>query len=535
MNSQVSPSARACAEWANRILILSLAGIVCLTLFPFRFDAAFRQHAGASALLLGTSPKYLPFWDWFLNCLLFLPFGFGLSAQLRKRGMTRTVIVVVAFAAGAITSYLVEFLQFYIPSRNSGWDDVGPNTGGAVAGSLLLILLGEPILGLLTKWEMSLDAGLSIRRVSLIVAAYLAIWFGISIPLQLMTRLSDWDPSMPLLVGNDGTARHAWRGQIYRLQIWNRAVPEDLARKFTAGEIAPLQDAGLLASYEFTGSPPYQDQRKALPDLAWISSTPPPPRDAKGLDLDGSSWLRSVAPVSGLAAELKSTHQFAVHAVCAPANVAELDQRVVSISSASGWPNLTLRRVGASLVVWFRNPLSLQQEQLNWNVRGVFAAGKMRDILVSYDGSNASLYVDGTKIYPSYHLSPGAGLVRQFYRLRTTELDAHLVLYDAVIFVPAGFLLGLLARRWNSIGLVGKALLFLALVLPGGFFEWILVQVSGRALSRWQLVLCVVQTLLGVWLINADRWVGHGLWSGWSAWRRRDSTAHQEQDEVTAS
>ncbi len=530
-----SASARACAEWANRILIVSLAGIVCLTLFPFRFDSTFRQSAGASAFLLGMSPKHQLFWDWFLNGLLFLPFGFGLSAQLRKRGVTWTVTLGVAFAAGSITSYLVEFLQFYIPSRNSGWNDVVSNTAGAFAGSLLLIMLGEPLLGLLTKWEMRLDAGLSIRRVSLIVAAYLAIWFGISIPLQLLTRLSNWDASMPLLVGNDGTARHAWRGQIYRLQIWSRAVPEDLARKLTAGEVAPGEDAGLLASYEFTGSPPYQDQRKTLPDLAWISSTPPPPRDAKGLDLDGSSWLRSVVPVSGLAAELKRTHQFAVRAVCAPANVSELDQRVVSISAVSGWPNLTLRRQGASLVLWFRNPLSLHQEQFNWNVRGVFAAAKARDILVSYDGSNAYLYVDGMKVSPSYHLSPGAGLVREFYRVRTTELGAYLILYDAVIFVPAGLLLGLLARRMISFGLAGKALLVFALPFPGLLFDWILVQVSGREPSPWQLGLCVAQTALGTWLINADRWVGHGFWSGWGAWRRRDSATHKEQDEVAAS
>ena len=530
-----SPSARACSEWANRILVVSLAAIVCLTLFPFRLDAANGHPAGASAFLLGTSPKHQLFWDLFLNILLFLPFGFGLSAQLRNREVRRTVILGLAFAAGAITSYLVEFLQFYIPSRNSGWNDIAPNTAGTVAGSLLLIMLGKPLLGLLTKWELKLDAALSIRRVSLIAAAYLVVWFGISIPLQLMTRLSNWDPSMPLLVGNDGTARHAWRGQIYRLQIWSRAVPEDLARKLTAGEVAPGQDAGLLASYEFTGSPPYQDQRKTLPDLAWISSTPPPPRDAKALDLDGSSWLRSVAPVSGLAAELKTTHQFAVRTVCAPANVAELDQRVVSISSTSGWPNLSLRRVGPSLVFWFRNPISLREEQLNWHLRDVFAAGKMRDILVSYDGSNASLYVDGMKISPSYHLSPGAGLVREFYRVRTTELGAYLVLYDAVVFVPAGLLLGLLARRWISLGLAGKALLFLALLLPGALFEWILVQVSGRERSPWHLGLCVVLTLLGAWLINADRWVGYGFWSGWGALLPRDSAANEEQHEVAAS
>src|SRR5260370_40442768 len=114
-----SPSARACSEWANRILVGSLAAIFCLTLFPFRFDATLRHAAGASVFLLGTSPKHQQWGDCFLNILLFLPFGFGLSAQLRKREVRRTVILGLAFAAGAITSYAVEFLQFYIPSRNS--------------------------------------------------------------------------------------------------------------------------------------------------------------------------------------------------------------------------------------------------------------------------------------------------------------------------------------------------------------------------------------------------------------------------------
>jgi hypothetical protein len=145
------------------------------------------------------------------------------------------------------------------------------------------------------------------------------------------------------------------------------------------------------------------------------------------------------------------------------------------------------------------------------------------------------LYIDGEKISPLYHLSPGAGLVREFYRLRTTELNAYLVLYDAVIFVPAGLLLGLLARRWSSLGLAGKALLFFALPLPGALFEWILRQASGRELSRWHLGLCVLLTVLGAWLINADRWIGQGLWNAWSSWRKRDNAANEEEQEVAAS
>jgi VanZ family protein len=532
MKDQALSPPSATREWANRILIVSLAGIACLTLFPFRFDSAFRKAAGGTPFFLGASPKHVEFWGWFLNCLLFIPYGFGLSAQLRKRGTNWAVRLCVALAAGAFTSYLVEFLQFYIPSRNSGWDDIPPNTAGAVAGSLLFLLLGEYICTRLTSLESELEAWLSLRRALIVIAAYLGIWFVISIPLQRMTRLGNWDPSLPLVVGNDGTARHAWRGQIYRLQIWDRAFRKELALKLTAGEVRPAQDVGLLASYQFTGLPPFQDRQKTLPALAWISSTPPP-WDAKSLDLDGSSWLRSVEPVASLSAKLMETNQFAVRVVCAPAGVADLDQRIVSISSPSGPPNLTLRREGSNLVFWFRTPLSARREQLTWMVRGVFAPGKVRDLLVSYDGSDASLYVNGEKIPGGLHLSPGAGLVHLFTRLRANELDTLLVLYDSLIFFPAGVLLGLMARGWTTLGYLRKLLLTMVFLLPSLLFELLLVEVSGREVSIWQAGLCLVETFLGAWLMNADRHLGRGLRIPWSAWiKKRSDARNGEPDEV---
>jgi VanZ family protein len=522
---------RASREWANRILIASLAGIACLTLFPFRFESGFRRAAGGSPFFLGASPKHLEFWGWFLNCLLFIPYGFGLSAQLRKRGVRWPALLCVALGAGAVTSYLVELLQFYIPSRNSGWDDVPPNTAGAVAGCLLFLLLGGYICERLTTRERKLEAWLSLRRALIVIAAYLGIWFAISIPLQRMTRLGNWDPNLPLLVGNDGTARHAWRGQIYRLQIWNRAFRKELALKLTAGEVSPEQEAGLLASYRFTGLPPFPDRQKTLPALAWISSTPPP-WDAKSLDLDGSSWLRSAEPVANLSAELKKTNQFAVRVVCAPAGVADLDQRMISISSTAGPPNLTLRRDGSNLVFWFRTPLSVPREQLTWIVRGVFAPGKVRDLLVSYDGSDAALYVDGVKIPGGLHLSPGAGLAHLFTRLRANELDAFLVLYDSLIFFPLGLLLGMMARGWETLGYLRKLLLTLVFLLPSALFEFLLVGVSGREVSTWQAGLCLLLTFLGAWLMNADRQLGRRLRNPWSVWIKRSDVRNGEPDEV---
>src|SRR6266567_3680615 len=124
MKRQPSQPPKTWPQWSNRILILSIIGIVCLTFFPFRFDFANPHPSNTSPFFLGPSLKHGVGVDFFLNVLLFVPFGFGLSEQLQRRGVTRAQAVILALAAGAITSYAVELLQYYIPTRSSAWDDV---------------------------------------------------------------------------------------------------------------------------------------------------------------------------------------------------------------------------------------------------------------------------------------------------------------------------------------------------------------------------------------------------------------------------
>src|SRR5579864_7305213 len=118
MNIQDLPRRQARAEWSNRILILSLLGIAYLTLFPFRFDFAATFIFHRSPFLLQSSVKQVMYLDFFLNVLLFVPFGFGVSAQVCKRGGNRWDSLLLALLAGAGVSYTVEVLQFYIPARD---------------------------------------------------------------------------------------------------------------------------------------------------------------------------------------------------------------------------------------------------------------------------------------------------------------------------------------------------------------------------------------------------------------------------------
>jgi|SRR5579875_155121 len=142
--------------WSNWILFASVAGILLLTLYPFRFDLARTPAGGGNPFLLGDSHTPKGAVGSVLNVLLFIPFGFGLSEKLRACGLSRKTTVLLALGSGAAFSYVVEFLQIYIPSRDSGWSDVLTNSAGSVVGFFLFEILGAAILRILSRAEEAL-------------------------------------------------------------------------------------------------------------------------------------------------------------------------------------------------------------------------------------------------------------------------------------------------------------------------------------------------------------------------------------------
>jgi glycopeptide antibiotics resistance protein len=506
MKNQASQPPQEWSRWSNRILIVSLIGIVYLTLFPFRFDFAFRHPLRTSPFLLGPSVKHGGHFDFALNVLLFIPFGSGLAAQMRKRGASRSAALVVALTAGAVTSYVVEFIQFYIPMRNSGWDDVLSNSTGSVAGFLLFELCGDTILKKLGKLEGALEGWLSPRRTAVVLLVYFGVCFGVSILLQQETHLSNWDAQCALYVGNDASGQRAWKGQVVRLQIWNRALPENLVHRVVARDPEVDTESGSLASYEFTTASPYLDERKFLPALTWMPGTPSF-SNAQALEMDGRSWLGTKIPVADLTREIQKTNQFTVHIVCTPAEIQNADRRIFSISRSAENVNLHLRQEGTNLVLWFRNPLSERRSILAWYVPRVFEVGQMRDILASYDGADASIYVDGKKVPGGYHLGPGASLMHSFYFVHTADLGGYVVVYETLIFLPAGLLIGIAARRWAAQKATGRLLLAECLFLPPALLELLLVRVSGRSIWVENILLSLLLCIAGAILVNADRCV----------------------------
>jgi len=505
MKTQDLPRQQASAEWSNRIVILSLLGIAYLTLFPFKFDFSATYIFHRYPFLLETSVKHVMYGDFLLNVLLFVPFGFGVSAQACKRGKSRWTSLLLALVAGACVSYTVEVLQFYIPARDSGWEDVISNSMGSVAGFFLFELCGGAVLKQASKWEVSFEGWLSPRRAALLLVAYFAVFFVISTFLQNKTRLSNWDPQSILVVGNDASGKNPWRGQIVLLQIWNRALPDKAIRQMTGRRSADDESAGLLGSYDFTGAAPYRDATNFLPALGW---TPEQPQitNARAPELDARSWLSTKVPVENLTREIRKSSQFTVHIIiAATGKPQDVNGRIVSLSQSADNVNFHLRQEKQFLVFFFRNPLSAARSMLAWRVVGGFEAGKMLDIVASYDGSDAFIFLDGNRVPQSYHLSTGASLMHSFYFIRTLDLEGCFVVYVTLVFLPGGLLIGAAARKWSREGIAARWMLAIGWLLPAVLLEVLLAGVSGRGILVGNLALSLVFGLAGILLINADR------------------------------
>jgi glycopeptide antibiotics resistance protein len=492
------------AAWANRILILSLLGICYLTLFPFVLRISPARLLHKSAFLLGNSAKKPHSIDFFLNILLFVPFGFGLSAQARKRGISKWFTFMIALFVGAATCYTVELLQYFIPSRDSGWDDVFSNTLGSVVGFILFEVCGAPILEVASRWEESFAEWISLRRTALFLVSFFLVCFGLSAFLQRETRLSNWAPQNALFVGNDASGQDPWKGQVYLLQLWDRALPEQAISALAAGQASGHAGEGLLGSYNFSNSPPYLDASNSLPALTWYPENPQA-MDGGKLDLNGKSWLTSKLAVEKFNRAVSKSSQFTIHVVCTPAEIKNASGHIVSVSQPDDNVNVHLRQEGRSLVLWFRNPLSATHAILAWYIPAAFETNKTMDIIASYDGSDAFMYLNGNRVPRAYRLTPGASIVHVFGSVQTVALTGYSVVFETLVFMPAGILIGLAARKKTASPHPYRWLLALGVILPSVLLEILLAATGGGKIWYRDILLSIFFGLAGILLINADR------------------------------
>jgi VanZ family protein len=350
-----------------RFLLLWILAVVTVTLAPFHFGSdvtdggflTFRAESGQHA------PLHL-----LLNVMLFAPLG-ALVHHSRRRSRSLVSMMIAAGVLAVFVSGTIEFLQRFLPGRESSMVDAAANILGAPLGVALDRLWGPAAA---TQFDR-LHTAVSAPQLLGLLTAVTAIALVISAALQTRTRLSNWNVNYPLLIGNERTGDRPWRGRVFSVAITDAATPESVVRRFADGEPAHLSGR-VVAVFDMSDAPPYRDMTGTVPPLEQQGAWDWP-------------WLRSSGPATSLVQKLQETNAFTLRVVCESDDVNQSGPaRILSNSQSPLSRNFTVAQNHDALVVRLRTPSTgvngIRPELL---VPDVFSRPGTRDILVTYDGA----------------------------------------------------------------------------------------------------------------------------------------------------
>ena len=316
------------------LIPLAIAGILITTAVPIELGA---DAGWSSTFGLG---------DFLQNLLLYVPLGVALwRTPLWKVGLT-----------AAALSLVIEISQLWGVERFASGYDVLSNTLGALGAAICCRLLAQR--GVQRDRLRVTPARLTVA--SLTALGIFASW---ALPSQPAT-LTGWDPSYPILLGNERTPDRPWRGTI----DWLSVFPSGSSRaRLIRGPGAEGEGFSLYTTVTLDGGP----ARELPPEAATV-----------------------------LMRRLSTTQGFTVAARIRTDDLSqEGPARIITFSGDTLHRNFDLGQERDRLVFRVRTPISGENgERARVMSLPILQAGRSFTVVATYDGMIARIFVDGVLV-----------------------------------------------------------------------------------------------------------------------------------------
>jgi glycopeptide antibiotics resistance protein len=498
------------------LVVTSVAIIAYFTLFPFDFHRSGVSLADAVSDFDSQVTEGYVWLDVTSNLVLFVPFGFGVAGLLRARAVARGPARLATVAAGLALAFCIELLQALYLTRFASTTDVVVNAIGAAVGAEVALRWAGPAVGAWTAAVRWAARWLSAGRFIALASIWLLLWTAIAAFTVDLMELQDWDPSYPLIVGNEVGGDRPWDGTVTSLLVVDTVLDDDELDAVVAAdstgsptEDRPDENPQVVASHDFTAG------MKGFPEVEWVGSGTPD-RTAAGVRMSDDSWLRSTRPATEISRALERTSQFTLVLEAATGSREQYGPaRLMSISGGTLERNITLGQEGSDLALRFRTtvfgPDGTSPELL---VPGVFADDSAQRIVVRYDGSTVSVDVGsdgGVRIERNTEFAPEiAAQIRGFpnaieaLQLDSTGTPILLAVYRSIVLLPFSFILGRWFRRDGRRTVVSAAGIAVVVV-----FELLLIAGVPRYDWRVARLTMTAAVLAGsvLVLLYAARWL----------------------------
>ncbi|NBD31924.1 MAG: VanZ family protein [Cyanobacteria bacterium] len=421
---------------AKVIAIGSALLIALVTLFPFNFT----WQVGIS---LGNLFRYFHHpsnsADFIGNILLFMPLSVGLTDWLRHRRMSgwAGVMIVVFLSFGL--SLTVEVLQVFLPSRSPTRSDILANSIGGLVGWLIFQL-------------KRIYRSLSVQGLVILLIGYMVIAMLLLIPNPSASRLSNWETSFPLVIGNEATGDRAWQGKISQFWISDRALTkEEVQQAFSDLQFSEKLGNARLADYKFSGEGSYRDRAGNLPDLIWQGNREP----SEVASFNSQQWLETPKPVTVLSQRLRQSSEFSLGITLATSQLNQAGPaRIISVSDSPYQRNLTLGQELDELILRLRMPITGENgRNPAIALPNIFSDTDWHQVIITYNFSTQlAFYIDQVSNIKKINLDLPILSSSQFSFLgdkKQLSIDPFLliinrVLFYAIFLIPLGIILVLL-------------------------------------------------------------------------------------------